>query len=146
MGSTETSWRARPVATVLVKAAILLAPVALGTAAGLLLAHAVPPPAGTAARVAWSLLVLGTSTLVLLGAERVMRRLAPLTLLMRLSLVFPDQAPKRFGVAMKAIRPSRRSSEGTRSRPRTAWRCSPRCWRTTGAPAATPSGWRRTRR
>ncbi len=112
MGSTETSWRARPVATVLVKAAILLAPVALGTAAGLLLAHAVPPPAGTAARVAWSVLVLGTSTLVLLGAERVMRRLAPLTLLMRLSLVFPDQAPKRFGVAMKAIRPSRRSSEG----------------------------------
>ena len=56
-------WRARPVATFLVKALILLVPVAAGTVAGLLVARAVPAPDGLGARVAWSLAVLGTSSL-----------------------------------------------------------------------------------
>jgi HD-GYP domain-containing protein (c-di-GMP phosphodiesterase class II) len=101
------TWRARPVATVLVKGLILLVPIAAGTLAGFVVADALPVPAGTPAKVAWSLVVLGTSTLTLIGVERLTRRLAPLALLLRLSLVFPDQAPKRFGLALRAIRPGR---------------------------------------
>jgi hypothetical protein len=108
-------WRARPVATWGVKAFILLVPVAAGTAVGLALAARVPAPTALGARIGWSMLVLGTSTLVLLAVERVVRRLAPLALLLRLSLVFPDEAPKRFGVALRAVRPRREEADGARA-------------------------------
>jgi putative nucleotidyltransferase with HDIG domain len=104
-------WRARPVATLAVKAVILLVPIAAGSLAGLALAQAVAPPSGTLARVAWSIMVLAASTLVLMGMERLVRRLAPLALLLRLSLVFPDQAPKRFGIALRAVRPGRQPTD-----------------------------------
>jgi putative nucleotidyltransferase with HDIG domain len=95
-----------------VKALILLVPVAAGTVAGMAVAGAVTVPSGIGARVAWFSLVLATSTLVLMLVERLMRRLAPLALLLRMGLVFPDQAPKRFGIALRAIRPGKRATKG----------------------------------
>ncbi len=46
------------------------------------------------------LFALGLS--VLLVAERVTRRLLPLSALFKLSLIFPDEAPSRFGIALKS--------------------------------------------
>src|SRR5690242_11234586 len=107
----DNRWQARPLGTLAVKAVILLVPIAAGMAAGLVLARVVPPPASTTGRIAWSLMVLAASTLALMVVERGVRRLAPLALLLRLSMVFPDQAPKRFGIALRAVRPNKRVAD-----------------------------------
>ena len=113
MRRTTTQWRARPVATIAVKAAIVLVPMIAGTVAGLVVAGLLPVPAGLALRVGWVLVVLAASTVTLLLFERLARRAAPLALLLKLGLVFPEQVPHRFGVALKAIRP-RQHEDGER--------------------------------
>lgn len=52
--------------------------------------------------MAWWAAVLGTSTVVLLGVDRLARRALPLAALLRLTLVFPDRAPSRISVAMRS--------------------------------------------
>ncbi|HEY5889064.1 MAG TPA: HD domain-containing phosphohydrolase [Acidimicrobiales bacterium] len=113
MRMTTTQWRARPVATIAVKTAIVLVPVIAGSAAGLVVAELLPVPPGIALRIGWVLLVLAASTVTLLAFERLARRAAPLALLLRLGMVFPEQVPHRFGVALKATRP-RRQEDGER--------------------------------
>src|SRR5438552_736407 len=112
MSRSSTHWRARPIGADLVKAGILLVPMAAATVTGVVVARLVAPPAGFWPRIGWSLLVLGSSTGVLLAVERLVRRAAPLALLLRLGLAFPDEAPRRFGVALRAIRPGRRREGG----------------------------------
>src|SRR5437660_1554043 len=51
--------------------------------------------------VLWS----AAMVLVVIAVERVARRLLPLAALLNLSLLFPDQAPKRFAVARRVGRP-----------------------------------------
>jgi putative nucleotidyltransferase with HDIG domain len=50
----------------------------------------------------WWLGIAVISTLVLVGVDRIARRLVPLAVLLRLSMAFPDQAPSRFKVAARA--------------------------------------------
>lgn len=49
----------------------------------------------------WMLAVLGASWLLLWALTIVAARIVPLSVMMRLSLVFPDRAPSRFKVAMR---------------------------------------------
>jgi hypothetical protein len=46
--------------------------------------------------------VFGGATLVLVLIDRMARRLLPLTVPLRLALVFPDCAPRRFSLALRA--------------------------------------------
>jgi hypothetical protein len=69
------------------------------------------PLHGTA-RIAGWLAALAAAVLVFLGGERLCRRLLPLALLLELSLVFPDQAPSRVGVALRAGSPKRLLTSG----------------------------------
>jgi putative nucleotidyltransferase with HDIG domain len=52
-------------------------------------------------------LVLASSLAVFYLVGRGARRLMPLAMLLRLSLVFPDRAPSRFGIALRASNPRR---------------------------------------
>ena len=52
--------------------------------------------------VVWLLMLLVIATVVLRVVDRQARRLLPLATLLRLSLVFPDQAPSRFSLALKS--------------------------------------------
>ena len=52
--------------------------------------------------VVWLLMLLVIATFVLRLVDRQARRLLPLATLLRLSLVFPDQAPSRFSLALKS--------------------------------------------
>jgi putative nucleotidyltransferase with HDIG domain len=61
-----------------------------------------PHPTTTTASLAWWLAVLTISSLVMLGAQRVARRLLPLAQLLNLAIVFPDKAPDRMRMAFKA--------------------------------------------
>ena len=54
---------------------------------------------GTALR--WAA-VLGSSTVVFVGAERLTRRALPLTVLLRMGMVFPGRAPRRLSVALRS--------------------------------------------
>ena len=64
--------------------------------------RALPPAGHVASAIARCLLVVGASTVTVWSVDRVARRLLPLATLMRLSLVFPDQAPSRFKMAVRS--------------------------------------------
>ncbi len=58
----------------------------------------------------WLLTVLASvlvAAAALVVSGRLMRRLLPLAVLLKLSLFFPDQVPSRFGVALRAASPRR---------------------------------------
>ena len=85
-------WPARPRAAAAVRAAVLLVPLLLAVAVGVVVA-----------RVAGGYLAaLVAALVVLVAADRLARRLLPLAALLRLSLVFPDQAPDRLRLALLA--------------------------------------------
>jgi HD domain len=89
----------------------VLVPVAVGLVVGAVVVRLLPTPEGGLDRALWLVAVLGASTASVVLVEQATRRLGPLTLLLRLGLVFPGEAPKRFGVALRAIRPQRLALE-----------------------------------
>jgi hypothetical protein len=95
-------WDARPFPSAAIRFGVFAIPIATGLAVSLLLAAVLPDPRGGASTVAWWVALLGFSYLAVLLAERAMRRLAPLGLLLKLSLAFPDRPPSRFAVARRA--------------------------------------------
>jgi putative nucleotidyltransferase with HDIG domain len=74
----------------------------LASIAGLVAVRLLPSPRGALGVAAWLLAVVAVTTVVLLASERLARRLLPLATLLRLSLVFPDEAPSRFAIALRA--------------------------------------------
>lgn len=98
----EESWAARPGAAqalrVLVAVGPFLASLAATWAARPFLPR--PPGFGGTALFIGCLIVVGVAVAFLV--ERGGRRLLPLASLLELSLVFPDQAPSRYGAALRA--------------------------------------------
>jgi hypothetical protein len=95
-------WRDRRLTALLLRAAVFLVPILVGVAAGTLLASALPAPSGWAVVLGWWIAVIAVSLGALFVVDRLARRLLPLAALLRLSLVFPDQAPSRFGIMLRA--------------------------------------------
>ena len=101
-----TTWRPRPVVAVLVRVVLLTLPLAASAAAAYLVGRQLP--AGAVDR--WWGLTTVLVACVLTGVlfERATRRLLPVALLLKLTLVFPDRAPSRLKVARQAaLRPPR---------------------------------------
>ena len=88
------------------RAAIALVPLALGAGAGLLAGSLLPRPDGSPEALGWWLVVAAASTVVIAATDVIARRAIPLSLLLRLSFVFPDRAPSRFGLALRARSPA----------------------------------------
>jgi putative nucleotidyltransferase with HDIG domain len=103
-GNAESGqrWQARPRAAWLVRLFVFAVPLVACMACALPLSRALPQPHGVGETVLWWAAVLGASMAALLLIERLARRLLPLALLLRLSMLFPDQAPKRYKVAARA--------------------------------------------
>ena len=59
-------------------------------------------PLGLAATVAWWAILLAVGLGTASAIKRVARRLLPLIMLLKLSMLFPDRAPSRFAVARQA--------------------------------------------
>jgi hypothetical protein len=59
-------------------------------------------PSGAVGLAVWVLQIASVSTATVLVVDRFARRLLPLASLLGLSLVFPDEAPSRFGVALRS--------------------------------------------
>ena len=91
-------WRARPVAAFAVRCLVVALPVAAAVGAAFLTSSLLGN-AGTGWRVT---AVLAASLLALLVVERAARRLLPLSALLSLGLLFPDTAPRRLELALRA--------------------------------------------
>ncbi len=92
--ASEDRWRKRPVATWSLRAFAYLIPLVASIGTGIGVSHLVAHPVGIDGHVAWLVLVLASSLVAYFVAERLARRLLPLAMLLRLSLVFPDRAPR----------------------------------------------------
>ncbi len=95
-------WRSRPILAWAVRAVALFAPLVAAALATSLITHNVQRPARGWLLAGWVVLAVGAPALVLVIAARAARRLLPVAALLRLSLVFPDRAPGRFSLALRA--------------------------------------------
>lgn len=95
-------WPARPLWSSLVRGITVIAPVGMSVSAALAVQEALPPPGGGWSAVGHILILLVCGFGVLYPAEMATRRLAPITMLLKLSLAFPSAAPSRFRVARRS--------------------------------------------
>ena len=98
----ETRWRGRPVLAGAVRTFAYLVPVICSIIVGSVLSRTLPHASGFLPAVGWWSAVLAASGITVVLVERVARRLLPLSALLGLSLAFPDRAPSRFRVAVRA--------------------------------------------
>ncbi len=96
-------WTAHPLAATLVRIAVALVPIAASLLFVLVASRVVRAPSESlVGYLAWWLALCGSSTVVLIVIDKVARRCLPLSTLLGLSLVFPDQAPSRFKIALRS--------------------------------------------
>ncbi len=97
----QNRWQARPVLAAALKLAVISIPILCSLGVAWLVSALMPASTGG---TRW--LYRGVVVVCALGAamlaERGARRLLPMTTLLKLSLLFPDQAPSRFKVARRA--------------------------------------------
>ena len=101
-GATEPRWLHRPALAATLRVLVLVAPFAASLVTAWLVARILGTPEGVLERVLWWAGVLTASLGALLVFDRAARRLLPLAALLELSLIFPDRAPSRFGVALRS--------------------------------------------
>jgi putative nucleotidyltransferase with HDIG domain len=113
---SQRTWSGHPVLSRLVRFVALAVPIGAAITTGSLVSRVWHPPIGFGAVVAWWSVVAAASTVVMVLVDRLARRLLPLAMLLKLSLVFPDRAPSRFAVAVRAgtVRSLDRLAERTR--------------------------------
>jgi hypothetical protein len=99
---SSTSWKGHPRLAYLLRVVILLFPIAASLVVTFVVSRVWPAPEDLGPLVAWwvALSVIGMA--VCLVVDRLGRRILPLAALLKLALVFPDQAPSRFGVALRS--------------------------------------------
>ncbi|MFQ5948783.1 MAG: HD-GYP domain-containing protein, partial [Acidimicrobiia bacterium] len=100
--ATGSRWEARPLLAFFLRVSALLLPVAASVGTSILLATLLPQPGSSWQVVAWWGLIIGVSTTVLFVVDRLARRLAPIALLLNLSMIFPDQAPSQYRAALRS--------------------------------------------
>jgi hypothetical protein len=94
-------WRARPLAAFILRALIFVVPIVASVVTSYLVARAWSSPGGIVAGLGWwaALIVCGSASM--LAVDRAAKRLLPLSTLLRMTLVFPDVKPSRFGIALR---------------------------------------------
>ena len=81
---------------------MFVVPVALSILVATITAHLLPRPRTTGGLVGWWLAVLGIPLAALFAADRITRKALPLAVLLKMTMVFPDRAPKRLAVLRKS--------------------------------------------
>ena len=96
-------WSAHPVLATMVRVIVAVVPIAASLAFVFFASRVVPAPAGSLyGYLAWWLGLCAASTGVMIAIDKAARRCLPLGALLKLSLVFPDQAPSRFKLALRS--------------------------------------------
>ncbi len=94
-------WKARPAVAFCLRVAITVLPFLAALLFSFWARRTYPPEQVGVSRLTWIVVVWIVSMLLLVSADRVLRRFLPLAALFKLTLVFPDQAPQRFSVALR---------------------------------------------
>ena len=94
-------WRAYPLGSVVLRFIIVLIPLGFASLVGLVVGSGIDGNSVGADTIRICLAGL-VSLVTFVVTERVSRRLLPLAMLLKLSLVFPDRAPYRFSVALRS--------------------------------------------
>jgi putative nucleotidyltransferase with HDIG domain len=113
--SVETVWQAHPIAARALRIGVVLAPVVASVGVIFLLNRALPSPRSWESVTAVITADVAVAVTVLLVVHRMALRALPLATLLSLSLVFPDQAPKRFAIVLRANSTSQLRSRIVRS-------------------------------
>jgi cobalamin biosynthesis protein CobD/CbiB len=101
-GGADDRWQGRPVLAAMVSVAVFATPIVLSIVAATVTAHVLPRPRTAGWLAGWWVVVLGVPTIVLLTTDRLARRALPLAVLLKMTMVFPDRAPKRLAVARRS--------------------------------------------
>ncbi len=109
-GSQDASvWRSRRGLAFALQSAIVIAPGIVAFGVSLLLGDVLPRPTNIVFGVVRLFAILAISAGTMVAARVALQRLAPLAFLLRLSLAFPNETPKRLRTALRA--PSARALE-----------------------------------
>ncbi len=95
-------WRSHRVLGTLLSSAAVAAPFAVSIVAAMAVGREIPRGEALFRQALWWVAVLGSSAVAFVGSERLCRRLLPLAALLKMTMLFPDQAPKRMKVAWRA--------------------------------------------
>jgi hypothetical protein len=98
----ERSWKPRPAVSFVVAAIAFVVPFVAAIVAVQIAARFLPRPNTALPLVVWLVVMATIATATLWTVDRQARKLLPLAMMLRLSLVFPDQAPSRFATALKS--------------------------------------------
>ncbi|MFT7647602.1 MAG: HD-GYP domain-containing protein (c-di-GMP phosphodiesterase class II) [Candidatus Poriferisodalaceae bacterium] len=98
----DNRWEQRAVLARILRAAIAVIPGSLALVFGMAMRMVAGPERLGVNKWLWLVVVLAGSTGAVIGAERALRRLTPLTVLLKMSLIFPDEAPSRFKMALRS--------------------------------------------
>jgi hypothetical protein len=98
----DSGWQQRRALAAALRVAVTLVPVVASVAVGVLANSLLPVPETVPGALLRAGGILAASMTVLVGVDTLARRLLPLTVLLQLSLIFPDQTPSRFKLALKA--------------------------------------------
>lgn len=98
----QRRWRDQKAVSWALRALVLLVPVAAAITTASVASRVLPEPTTSGEALLWWVTVLGSATLVMHLTDRAARRLLPLAILMRLTLLFPDRAPSRVRVLRKS--------------------------------------------
>ncbi len=99
-GPTD-GWRRRAWIARLIRLCIFVVPIVLSFVFALFVSTIIPSADRMWLQIGRWLVVVALSTVVLLGLQLIAKRFTPLAGLLSLSLVFPDAAPSRFGIALR---------------------------------------------
>jgi HD domain len=94
-------WSSHPIAARLVRLSIFVVPFLTAMAVAYILSAQLPMATTMPIRAGRWLGIVVASTVAMMVVDRLARRLLPLSALLKLTLVFPDQAPSRFNLAMR---------------------------------------------
>ncbi len=98
----NASWASSPVAAHAVRVGAFVAPIVATWFAIRLASGWFYRPVGWAGFVLWCLQAIALAMVVGVLTDHVTRRFVPLASLLAMSLTFPDHAPSRFGIALRA--------------------------------------------
>ena len=97
----DRRWRPRRGLAFAVQATSVLVPIACSIVAVEIATRVVEPPESLPGFIAWLLSLFAVAMVTMRLVQRQAKRLLPLATMLRLSLVFPDQAPSRFALALR---------------------------------------------
>ena len=95
-------WQERRLAAFIVRALIFLVPLVAGFLAGAWVSHRLPEPERVSQVVLWWVVTIAVASAAATVVDRFARRFLPLSTLLRMSMLFPDEAPSRLRVARRS--------------------------------------------